>query len=199
MGCRTLAWGHQRRPARSWNHALSGAGVRCRACSIAPPSNSRRRQQRATAGAPAHTLTAGLQRSRQSVVLRVASIDEEQYTEVEAREEFAASTRQESGRPEPPLGGSSSSNGTRQQPQQQSGTSGNGSGEPFRLDTGQLAKLNGLAADEVFSSGIISSAQARLCSTHKSPTQLQLLIDWLALDVIHNQSCFRIDSLRINV
>ena len=109
---------------------------------------------------------------RHSVVLRVASIDEEQYTEAEAREEFEASAGREGGRPSSRHNsgsGSSSissdsssngSNGSGQEQQQQPASGSTGSSQPFRLDTGQLAKLNGLTAKEVFTSGIISSAQA---------------------------------------
>ena len=110
------------------------------------------------------------------MVLRVASIDEEQYTEAEAREEFAASTARENGRPasqhdssgnssSSSSSNSSGSNGSGQELNQEPATGSRSSSEPFRLDTGRLAKLNGLTADEVFTSGIISSAQARLTAT----------------------------------
>ena len=100
--------------------------------------------------------------------VRVASIDEEQYTAAEANEEFEASTARATARPdERPEGGSSSDNGS------SSSSKSNGSGRdagssegPFRLDSGQLAKLNGLAPHEVYTSGIVSSAQAGRSGAH---------------------------------
>ena len=169
-----IRWGCHRPPGRPWQRAAGRADVRCDA--YRTPSQSRRGKQCETAGSQRDRLTAGLRpltpaSPRHSMALRVASIDEEQCTEAEAREEFEASTRRNNDRPGSQHatsdsnsrntgGGSSSSNGSGKELQQEPGSGSRGSSEPFSLDTGQLAKLNGLTADEVFTSGIISSAQA---------------------------------------
>ncbi len=210
-GCHRTGWGCPRRSARPRHAAISSTGVRCNAHGHAdrqqPPTGSRRREHSASAGSHAHLLTAGTQPLRHSVVLRVASIDEEQYTDAEAREEFEASTRRQTGRPasqhdssgnrnssssssSSSNSNSSSSNGSGQELEQESASGSLGNSEPFRLDTGQLAKLNGLTADEVFTSGIISSAQARPAMTSCGSSIRSSLV----VNHAHRSPCLRCPS-----
>ena len=161
--CSSKARGQPRRGSSLWVNACASGGSRPRALHTPANSASNRWQPSSPACTKiACDLRPDTSRARQHTALRAASIDEEQYTEAEAREEFESSTRRPSAQPDARSGGSStSSNGSSNGSGWVSGSGHKDPSGPFRLDTGQLAKLNGLAPQEVFTSGIISSAQAR--------------------------------------